>query len=61
MDEWKVNQFVYDPGENGVEAVVRKIEGDSAVLELTLDYRTERNNVWASPRAIASRTSPSIF
>ena len=44
--EWKVNQFVYDPGENGMEAIVRKIEGDAAVLELTLDYRTERNNVW---------------
>jgi len=44
--EWRANQFVYDPGENGVEAIVRKIEGDSAVLELTLDYRTERNNVW---------------
>ena len=53
--EWRPNQFVYDPGENGVEAVVRKIEGESAVLELTLDYRTERNNVWGvdcpQPRA----------
>ncbi len=44
--EWQTNQFVYDPGENGVEAIVRKIEGESAVLELTVDYRTERNNVW---------------
>ena len=44
--EWRANQFVYDPGENGVEAIVRKIEGESAVLELTVDYRTERNNVW---------------
>jgi PhoH-like ATPase len=44
--EWRANQFVYDLGENGVEAIVRKIDGDSAVLELTLDYRTERNNVW---------------
>ena len=44
--EWRANQFVYDAGENGVEAVVRKIEGDSAILELTVDYRTERNNVW---------------
>ncbi len=44
--DWRANQFVYDPGENGVEAVVRKIEGESAVLELTLDYRSERNNVW---------------
>jgi PhoH-like ATPase len=44
--EWQTNQFVYDPGENGVEATVRKIDGESAVLELTVDYRTERNNVW---------------
>src|SRR5450631_3177235 len=44
--EWRANQFVYDPGENGVEAIVRKIDADAAVLELTLDYRTERNNVW---------------
>src|ERR1700680_1064633 len=27
--EWRSNQFVYDPGENGVEAIVRKIEGES--------------------------------
>ncbi len=44
--EWRTNQFVYDPGENGVEAIVRKIEAESAILELTLDYRSERNNVW---------------
>ncbi len=44
--EWQTNQFVYDPGENGVEAIVRKLEGESAILELTVDYRTERNNVW---------------
>ena len=46
VGDWRTNQFVYDAGENGVEAVVRKIEGDSAILELTVDYRTERNNVW---------------
>ncbi len=44
--EWQTNHFVYDPGENGVEAIVRKREGESAILELTVDYRTERNNVW---------------
>jgi len=44
--EWQTNQFVYDPGENGVEAIVRKLEGESAILELTVDYHTERNNVW---------------
>ena len=30
-------------GENGLEAIVRSIEGDSAVLELTTDYRTEQD------------------
>ncbi len=44
--EWHANQFLYDPGQNGVEAVVRKLESDSAILELTVDYRAERNNVW---------------
>jgi PhoH-like ATPase len=44
--EWRTNQFVYDSGENGVEAIVRKLEGESAIMELTVDYRTERNNVW---------------
>src|ERR1700684_4268631 len=43
---WQTNQFVYDPGESGVEAIVRKLEGESAILELTVDYRNERNNVW---------------
>jgi PhoH-like ATPase len=46
VHDWRTNQFVYDAGENGVEAIVRKIEGDSAVLEITTDYCTERNNVW---------------
>jgi PhoH-like ATPase len=44
--EWQHNQFVYDAGDSGVEAIVRKLEADSAVLELTTDFRTERNNVW---------------
>ncbi len=46
VSEWQTHQFVYDAGENGVEAIVRGLENQSAVLELTVDYRTERNNVW---------------
>jgi PhoH-like ATPase len=46
VSAWQKNQFVYDPGDKGVEAVVRKLESESAVLELTADYRNERNNVW---------------
>ena len=46
--EWQPNQFVYDrdAGGDGLEARVRSLEKDSAVLELTTDYRTERNSVW---------------
>jgi PhoH-like ATPase len=44
--DWQTNQFVYDPAENTFEAIVRKIESDAAVLELTADHRSERNSVW---------------
>jgi PhoH-like ATPase len=44
--EWQTNQFIYDSSDNGLEAIVRALENESAVLELTVDYRTERNNVW---------------
>jgi PhoH-like ATPase len=43
---WAPNQFVYQPGEHGLEAIVRRIEGDSAVLEVARDYRSERHGVW---------------
>jgi PhoH-like ATPase len=44
--EWQASEFVYDPADKGVEAVARSIDNESAVLELTTDYRSERNNVW---------------
>ena len=44
--DWAPNQFVYQPGEHGLEAVVRRIEGDAAVLELVRDYRSERHGIW---------------
>jgi PhoH-like ATPase len=43
---WAPNQFVFQPGEHGLEAIVRRIEGDSAVLEVVRDYRRERHGVW---------------
>ena len=41
---WAPNQFVYQAGEHGIEAVVRRIEGDSAVLEVAarLSQRASR-------------------
>jgi len=43
---WHLNQFVYEDGEHGVEAQVRSLRDDEAVLELVNDYRSERHNVW---------------
>src|SRR5215831_1273820 len=44
--EWQPNLFVYQNDPNGVEAIVRSIDQDSAVLQLVRDYRTELHNVW---------------
>jgi PhoH-like ATPase len=46
VKEWQTNQCVYEDSPQGIEATVRKIEGDRATLELTRDYRSERHNVW---------------
>ena len=46
LREWHVNQLLYQPDAEGLEAIVRKIEGESAVIELVRDYRSERHNVW---------------
>ena len=44
--EWRMNQFVYEDKPEGIEALVRKVDGETATLELTRDYRTERHSVW---------------
>ena len=44
--EWKTNQFVCEPGDEGFEAIVRSVDGESATLELTHDYRNARHAVW---------------
>ncbi len=44
--DWVVNEFVFDARANGIEAMVRKIDGDRATLELVRDYRSERNRIW---------------
>ncbi|MGA0027126.1 MAG: PhoH family protein, partial [Steroidobacteraceae bacterium] len=38
--------FVCEPGEQGFEAIVRKVEGDLATLELVRDFRNPRQAVW---------------
>src|SRR5579871_6693943 len=44
--DWHANLFVYEDVANGVEATVRSVAGEEAVLELVNDYRADRHNVW---------------
>ncbi len=44
--DWHVNQLLFQPDAEGLEALVRRIEGESAVIELVRDYRSERHSVW---------------
>ncbi|MBM4232401.1 MAG: PhoH family protein, partial [Gammaproteobacteria bacterium] len=46
IGKWRPNQFVYEPREGGIEALVRSIQGSTATLELVRDFRTERHGVW---------------
>jgi PhoH-like ATPase len=46
LGRWAPNQFVYQSGEHGIEAIVRSVEGDTAVLEVVRDFRRERHGIW---------------
>jgi PhoH-like ATPase len=43
---WRPNLFVYEANAQGIEAMVRAVDGDSAKLELARDFRSERHSVW---------------
>ena len=43
---WVPNQFLHQGGDHGLEAIVRSVENDSAVLEVVRDYRSDRHGVW---------------
>jgi len=44
--DWRVNQFVYEPADSGIEAIVRSIDGETARLELIQDHRSSKHSVW---------------
>ncbi|HET7370446.1 MAG TPA: PhoH family protein [Gammaproteobacteria bacterium] len=49
--DWHPQQCVYLDGEGGIEAVVRVVDHDSAVIERANDYRAPRHTVWGiNPR-----------
>jgi PhoH-like ATPase len=43
---WFPNQFLYTEGEHPFEAIVRRSEGDGAIIEVVKDYTSERHKVW---------------
>jgi PhoH-like ATPase len=46
VHDWQLNQGVYEPSAQGIEGLVRAVNGEQATIELTRDYRNERHNVW---------------
>jgi PhoH-like ATPase len=44
--DWQVNEFVFENSAHGIEAIVRKVAGSAATLELARDFRSERHAVW---------------
>jgi PhoH-like ATPase len=45
VKHWHVNQFLHLDDDSSFEALVRELDGDSAVIELAANYRG-RNSVW---------------
>lgn len=46
LEHWQANLGVYEDSPQGIEGIVRKIQGGTAVIELLRDHRSERHNVW---------------
>lgn len=44
--DWYVNQCLYMDGDQPFEAIVRKKDGDDAIIELANDYRSKKHAVW---------------
>ncbi|HEX3835417.1 MAG TPA: PhoH family protein [Steroidobacteraceae bacterium] len=46
VHEWLPNLGVYEDADHGIEGIVRTVAGDTATLELTRDFRSDRHNIW---------------
>ncbi len=44
--DWYVNQCLYIEGDQPFEAVVRKKDGNDAIIEIVQDYRSSKHAVW---------------
>ena len=43
---WGINEGLYEDSPEGIEGIVRSINGATARIELLRDYRNERHNIW---------------
>ena len=55
--DWYPNQCLFMEGDSGFEAMVRRRDGDDAIIELINDYRSPRHAVWG----IAARNREQNF
>ncbi|MCA1799155.1 MAG: PhoH family protein [Xanthomonadaceae bacterium] len=46
ISTWYANQCLWSDAEDGVEASVHRVDGDTAVIELVNDFRNPRHTVW---------------
>jgi len=56
-----VNEFVYYEFEKPFHAIVRNVDGNTAVLEVVRDHQLPKHNVWALPRATVSKILHLIY
>ncbi len=57
VHEWQMNEFVHQEDAQGIEAIVLKVDGDTATVEITRDYRNDRHSIWG----IAARNREQNF
>lgn len=44
--EWYPNQYIYIDDDSGFQAIVKSVDGETAVLQLLKDYTSRTHNVW---------------
>ena len=45
-DNWYPNQCLFMEGEKGFEAMVKRQDGEDTIIEMTIDYRSQKQSVW---------------
>lgn len=46
VDSWYPNQCLYNEGEGGIEAIVKRREGADGIIALSKDYMNPKHKVW---------------